>query len=536
MEGVLTKPDRCHEISCAEVLSDVFENKRFAFGHGYFVVRNLDQEQLSQDLTRDEARSLEQEFFSKHAVFAKKFANYSNRFGTSNLQTFLSHKLADQITNRLPVIEEEMNTRLTSIEEEIKQYQEPPSHNAVRIVFDTVLQFTENVRLELEGDYPHNGWRIKWTALQNALFESFISLKPTMATAGDRDVGLYKASLGSATQAILVHDDDDHDENGTDSDVRMTGEPETPTKKRKMESTPAASSPLKKDGAKLLETSAITLPDFTKHKVKFNMDEVSQHVEQTSNANIPGRIEPKVVEAMMLEPLQHWQLPIKAFFNKLEEVLTLRIKELFDKYFTRWAGTGLYSAAWKIVEEMLNANLHVQRITMATDSLGDESVVHLFQKDMFNREKAVVLETYRQARFKARLSTYKKERTAKTGKPMAPNEVTKLLKDPNLTRLLHEEPYINEMDAVAEVSTYYMIAARRLHDAVCMRVQSKFFKQLRTQLRDEMEGSLGIHDEHHGKFLTSILSPCLISHVSQVVRMLSTSSRRTPNGNNIVAC
>jgi hypothetical protein len=55
------------------------------------------------------------------------------------------------------------------------------------------------------------------------------------------------------------------------------------------------------------------------------------------------------------------------------------------------------------------------------------------------------------------------------------------------------------MDAVAEVSTYYMIAARRLHDAVCMRVQSKFFKQLRTQLRDEMEGSLGIHDEHQGE-------------------------------------
>jgi hypothetical protein len=65
--------------------------------------------------------------------------------------------------------------------------------------------------------------------------------------------------------------------------------------------------------------------------------------------------------------------------------------------------------------------------------------------------------------------------------------------------LLNQEPYSSELTVAAEVTTYYMIAARRFHDSICMRIESKFFKRLRTQLRDELENGLGIHDEVEGK-------------------------------------
>lgn len=60
--------------------------------------------------------------------------------------------------------------------------------------------------------------------------------------------------------------------------------------------------------------------------------------------------------------------------------------------------------------------------------------------------------------------------------------------------VLNREPYEIELGVIASVLTYYVTAARRFHDAVCMRLESKFFKQLRTQLRDDIENGLGLFD------------------------------------------
>jgi hypothetical protein len=70
--------------------------------------------------------------------------------------------------------------------------------------------------------------------------------------------------------------------------------------------------------------------------------------------------------------------------------------------------------------------------------------------------------------------------------------------------VLNHEPYVVELSVVAQVTTYYMLAARRFHDAVCMRIESKFFKQLRTQLRDELENGLGLNDGSEGKILLPV--------------------------------
>lgn len=66
--------------------------------------------------------------------------------------------------------------------------------------------------------------------------------------------------------------------------------------------------------------------------------------------------------------------------------------------------------------------------------------------------------------------------------------------------VLRHEPYEVELGVVAQVYTYYVLAARRFHDAVCMRIESQFYKQLRTQMRDELENGLGLNDSREGAF------------------------------------
>jgi hypothetical protein len=511
--GVLTKPDRLLEASCRDILHDVFETKRLPFGHGYFVVRNPGQDQLDGDVTHDDARMQERRFFETKEPFSTDFLEHGSRFGTLNLQAFLSGKLAEQITNKLPIIQEEINARLSEIEDDLKHYPNPPTHNASRVIFDLVLEYSQSVRQEIDGAFPCKNWRADWKALQQALFGSLMSLKPTMATTGSRDSGIYKLSLNSSRSskdAIVVSDDEHEDD--TDGDVRMSKAPETPTKKRKIESTPGPS-PLKMKGSS--DTSVkprVPIADFGEVRTKYQLDEVSKHLLETSHTRVPGRLEHRVTDAMMLQTLQNWQLPLNSFFDKLEELLSAQLHDLFDKCFRKWSGTALYKTAWKIVTEMLSLNLHQQRTIMASESLDDEkNGVYIFHSEIFSHDKEAILEHYREARFRARFNVYKNERTGQTKKIATQAEQVKMLKDENLVALLKHEPYNVELDVAAEVTTYYMMAARRLHDSICMRVESKFFKQLRIQLRDELENGLGIHDElegmkKHGALLCSYLT------------------------------
>jgi hypothetical protein len=444
----------------------------------------------------------ERDFFETKEPFSIAFRKHRSRFGTSNLQAFLAGKLAEQITNKLPIIEEEMNARLREIDSELRHYPEPPTHNASRIIFDLVLEFSQSVRHEIHGDFPCKDFRHVWKNLQKSLFGSLVSLKPTMATVGNRDRGIYKLFLNSSKSSkdvIVVSDDEDEDEDDTDGDVRMSMGPETPTKKRKTESTPGPS-PFKKDiSSHTNETPKVPIPDFRDRRTKFQLDAVSEYLEETSNARVPGHLEHRVTDAMMLKTLEHWELPLNSFFDKLEELLRSQLRNLFEQSFRRWSGTALYKTAWVIVTDMLNLNMHQQRTTMASESLEDErNSVYIFHNEIFIHDKEAVLEQYRQARSKARFNVYRTERTKHTGKTATQVEQVKMLKDEKLVALLNHEPYNVELDVAAGIATYYMTAARRLHDSICMRIESKFFNQLRTQLRDELENRLGIHDEFQG--------------------------------------
>jgi hypothetical protein len=387
-----------------------------------------------------------------------------------------------------------MNARLREIDNDLKHYPEPPTHNASRIIFDLVLDFSQSVRQEIHGDFPCKDWRPIWKALQKSLFGSLASLKPTMATAGSRDNGIYILFLNSSKSSkdvIVVSDDENEDD--------MSMAPDTPIKKRKTESTPGPS-PLKKSGSSHEdETPKVPIPDFSDKKTKFQLDAVSKYLEETSNARVPGHLEHRVTDAMMLKTLEHWELPLNRFFDKLDELLRSQLRDLFEKCFCRWSGTALHKTAWAIVTDMLNLNMHQQRTIMASESLEDErNSVYVFHTEIFSHDKKAVLEHYRQARSRARFSVYKNERTKHTGKTVTQVEQAKMLKDEKLVALLNHEPYSVELDVAAEIATYYMTAARRLHDSICMRIESKFFNQLRTQLRDELENGLGIHDGIEG--------------------------------------
>ena len=157
LTGVLTKPDCIARGSRDEKLRDVLNGKRFALGHGYHIVRNLSQKEINDGLSHRDARDLEAEFFSKEP-WSTTFHEYQSRFGTLNLQTFLSRKLAANALAKLPIIRQEIEQRLEQVVNEHEAIQQTPSDSAVRIVAELIASFTDNVRRELDRAFGYTEW------------------------------------------------------------------------------------------------------------------------------------------------------------------------------------------------------------------------------------------------------------------------------------------------------------------------------------------------------------------------------------------
>ncbi|KAH6629293.1 P-loop containing nucleoside triphosphate hydrolase protein [Boeremia exigua] len=498
--GVLTKPDRLPVGESPTRLANILKGQHFAMGHGYFVVKNLNSDQIQQGLTHLDARRLEQEFFESVAPWSTDLQDYRSRFGTINLQQYLSLQLGNQVLSELPVIRRQIEDHLAVVEAELSRIPEIPLHTATRTVDDVLYAFASTVRSEIAGDHGFMTWSNTWEEIQRTMWDMLLQLKPTMATTGALDEGLYLSTLsGRSSEDSIVIDSDDDEES--------SGGPETPSKKRKHipqpkreGQTPApAPSPFRTPKKPIRKgmshqppgTPSLTQPDnIAALKRTYNLDEVALYISQNSKSRVPGQINPKVREEMMLAALEHWPRVITKFFDDLEQHLKQRMK-----------GSELYTASFTIIAGLLHNHISQQRTTMVSESLEDElEGPHIFHKDIFKTDKAAMMERYAQARANARFKMYVKDAAARLGRDMTQNEKDKIRKDEKRMSRIQQEPYPDEVELVADITTYYLIAARRFHDSVTMRIESKFFKQLREKLRDQLQDELGIHDGSAGPY------------------------------------
>lgn len=478
-------------------------------GHGYFVVKNLNSDQIRQGLTHLDARKMEQHFFSTTAPWSTDLQGYHSRFGTVRLQKYLSTQLGNQVLSKLPVIRRQIEDHLAVVDAELSRIPDIPLHIATRTVDDVLHVFTDDVRKEITGEHGFMTWSNIWHSLQESMWNMLMQLKPTLVTTAKLDEGLFGTTLpGRSVHDSIVIDSDDE---GPISEA-----PETPSKKRKQGPQPkseaqtstAARSPFRTPRKPTRKGTQKQSPDkssaqpetFVAFRKSFNLDDVTLYVNQNSKNRVPGQIDPKVREEMMLSAIEHWPRVVSKFFDEFESCLKQHMLYLFEQHFSAWRGSELYTASLTALEGLLDTNLYQQRTIMAGESFNDEREgPHIFHKDEFSREKRTTVERYSQARMHARFNNFTRDAAEHYGREITPAEKAKIQKDEKKMSLIKEEPYAHEIDLVADITTYYMIAARRFHDSITMRIESKFFQQLRSKLRDQLQDELGIHDEVAGK-------------------------------------
>ena len=473
-------------------------------------MKNPSQADLDKGMSHQDARNAEMRFFSTVEPWMTRLRTFHDRFGTQNLQQFLSEKLAAQMIKKLPDIKSQLQARLDQIEAELAQIPEPPTRDAVRIIADMLQTFTGHVRKEIEAEYPHKDWKNKWEAMQTSFKERLGSMKPVMKTVGARDEGIYSSLLpGNSLDDSIVLDDSEGETAPETSSKRLklnngqSTPAKTPRTSGQLFSIPPA--PPKK-GA---DQHEIDLQSYRNMRKVFDLDEVASHLSYTSKSKIPDQLQPKVVDDLILITIEGWNRPLTAFLDELSRELKDHLHKIYQDCFGAWKDSPIYNDAWRLVEMFMDVNLSNQR-SIAADALNDEfEGPYIFHQEIYKEEKEKMQSLYRQTRFDKRLDLYLRDLKEALNRDLATTERERVKKDERKCEVLRKEPYEFEVNVVVRVTSYYTIASRRFHDSICMRIESKLFQSLRTKLQEDLIDNLAIYREN-GVYLFYILLSILI--------------------------
>ena len=192
--GVLTKPDRVQEAESLEQWIQILAGQRFGLGHGYHVVKN------NPDVTVDHAvaRAQEQEFFANSPPWSTTLRKYEHRFGTLQLQTFLSQRLTAQIRDRfvipnrrrsqivlihihsLPQIAQQIQAKLEQLNTRLDTLPEPPAGNLPLKILEQLLAFESNIQKHFDGGNPDFTLPKQWHNLAERFRQILADSRPML--------------------------------------------------------------------------------------------------------------------------------------------------------------------------------------------------------------------------------------------------------------------------------------------------------------------------------------------------------------------
>lgn len=143
--AILTKPDLIDRGAEIDVLN-IVQGKIIPLSKGYIIVRCRGQSDINDKIPFDKAMEAELKFFRNHHYFSSLLDD-----GKASIQCLagkLTKELADHIKKSLPSLTEQIQTRLLSIQRELKNYEQgPPLEEEMMGPFlsEIILEFSDQI-------------------------------------------------------------------------------------------------------------------------------------------------------------------------------------------------------------------------------------------------------------------------------------------------------------------------------------------------------------------------------------------------------
>ncbi|KAL8797763.1 MAG: hypothetical protein Q9195_000115 [Heterodermia aff. obscurata] len=494
--GVLTKPDRVQETESLEQWVQILAGQRFGLGHGYHVVKN------NPDVTVDHAvaRAQEQEFFANSPPWSTILRKYEHRFGTLQLQTFLSQRLTAQIRHSLPQIARQVQSKLEQLNTKLETLPERPAGNLPLKIMEQLLKFESNVQKHFDGGNPDFTLPKQWHNLADK-FRKILAdsrpmlLQPSLPVRNFQSADSPVQETPTPTPARKTHrsfQDCIEIDSASDNEVSKKQIPilDRVVKKRINGDSPQDTS------AKRMRMSDIPLhtasagSEKTSYSKRFSLTEIRNTL-QDAHIGLPNQIDPKTTQSMIKLSVKVWELPTQNF---LESTLALCQQTIFNELheaFSEWKSTLFHRRTEEICGSFLE-NIMVDQREIIMRMLGWE-----MQKPMTRNVEAITaasddaLAMLQARRREYRASEYLYSQESNIDKTSSRQSKTDRLAKVTEAQL-GTDPYKQEVLAISNVKGYYECAFSRFVDNVCQSITCELFYKCRNQLGSVLKHELRV--------------------------------------------
>jgi len=236
-------------------------------------------------------------------------------------------------------------------------------------------------------------------------------------------------------------------------------------------------------------------------KCRFKLDDIRATLDEFSSSGLPGDVEPKAVDSLILITLKHWDTPVYRLVDSLEAALRSSLENTLEVTALEWSTSQLFFEMRRIQESFLSTHLGDLRSNIASRALRlerrkpmtmDEANLQRYMKEQFR--------VFEDARFEARSNAYFDTQERVMGKEIPKQERERKRLNPaereSLKLKLGPDPFTREIEVMAKIRAYYQIASTRFVDNIRQSVEAELFYQFRDGLKDDLEEGLKVTEDN----------------------------------------
>ncbi|OBT74754.1 hypothetical protein VF21_06631 [Pseudogymnoascus sp. 05NY08] len=491
--GVLTKAD-CLQVGHSDAqFKELLDGHTHRVEHGYYVTKQMQTSSASGYSTRDggyhaRSRQSEEGFFDSELPWSKEWNGYRNRCGTENLQRALSQKFAAQIIASIPQIEETVRARSEEIEGELARLPELPTHNISQVVLQELARFSQQIQSLMDG--TNFSLHSEWNTLNNQLYEAFHEhLQPTFKVGEPRGLPAPTNQMEVDGLEIISIDSIDGDSLDSPSNVRATAKEEQQIRSPKRFANGSEKYP------NLPTKLKNPFIEFRNNKLMATIGKIRETLAKYSKPGSLGHVDFRVKDELCMRAVRVWELPMELYIDRVLDMLKDHAQRILGRVLSKWSQTELYKQAFQELEGFVN---HFERSMRETcQEILDIEFYRFFtiNRRSFDHYVEVESKKIKDVRRKQRAMALAEQMIVGVNVRGDHNQRMQMLqqklkgiKDEDLG----EDPFKIEIEVAAFVRGYYLTAADRVCDQICLTIHSDLFKQVHANIFRYLEGKLGL--------------------------------------------
>ncbi|OQE47152.1 hypothetical protein PENCOP_c001G07235 [Penicillium coprophilum] len=445
---------------------EILDGSKFKLGHGYYVIRN----NPDPDVSHFQAREEEETFFNS-SLWTRDLAAFKDRFGTRQLQTALSDLLMRQILGSLPSIIAQIDEKSKAIDAELQILPNPPTEDVQRILWGKTSDLERKIHELFDGtpSIEHNFSQRKplqeqWNKIVMDLQTALAKTRPILDVAARKDIEDLAEVVDS------------------DCEMKIVGVNISTPKKRKSPASASYTSESATPRRTVYSTSyfegsksaRITLQQLTELKIRSN------------TVGVPNQLDPRAIENLNKRSVEHWGKLMEIFLKATHNLVHSMLLEALEEEFAQYHQTGLYQELSRILKDFMGKlrRIHLQ---IAKDYCKSENEIPFTMAQ--GQHQALMQQTLtilKSRRHNARALCWLRIRGHDTCDEKISDKIKKI-------QLEHLGPdrYSQEIEMMASSLAYYDIASSRFLGVLCQSTHMKLFRACRAglvnTLRDDLE-------------------------------------------------